>query len=105
MDDGKLAYLRTATKMRPTEDIVFTDKGVPTGHVIAAKRESSDHVIYPKGFIDGYAIVIFDEPKEKHWVSWAGTIITTDSVTAEVEKFDYFIDGQWISFSEAMAKP
>lgn len=103
MDDEKLAYLRTATKMRPTEDIVFTDKGVPTGHVIAAKRESSDHVIYPKGFIDGYAIVIFDEPEEKQWVSWAGTLITTDSVTAKVEQFDYFIDGKWITYGDIEA--
>lgn len=102
MDEQKLEHLRTATKVRPSHDLVFSQDGVPTGKIIESKRESSTHDIYPQGIIEGYAFALFDLPEDQQWLSWAGTLIRHDSVTAKVDEFDYFIDGQWLSFAEAM---
>lgn len=103
MNIEKLAYLRTATKVRPSHDIVFTQNGVPTGKVIDAGRESSSHDIYPEGFIEGYVVAYFDLPVDKQWVSWAGTLIRHDSTTSKADEFDYFIDGQWLTYEQVMA--
>lgn len=103
MDQQILDYLRTSTKVRPAQDLIFTNKGVPTGRVIEAGIESVHHEVCPDNFIIDCVIAVFNMPKEKQYVSWAGTTIIWDNVTADVEKFDYFIGERWVSWSEIEA--